>query len=231
MAILIFIIVFASLFVVLLMAASLNQETYGEAYPFLYVLSGIMLILTIVFVFLGMQRVPDNHIRILSRSGEPFKVLDEGQHYVAEFVPYQSTNFSCRPRISSYIPGQDTIIDGAAKWAEIGKTRETSFYVKSDFLWNLNCDKESALRAYNIVARNKDRVKIEDKLFQSHVVPFTHQAIQRCQPAVTKTTTPEDVKRYYEKLGEKCVRRFIAQKSKTISVHAIGNWDVRYSPS
>ena len=170
MAILIFIIVFASLFVILLMAASLNHETYGEAYPALYVLSGIMLILTIVFVFLGMQRVPDNHVRVLSRSGEPFKVLEEGQHYVAEFIPYQSSNFSCRPRISGYIPGQDTITDGVAKWAEIGKTRETIFYVKADFLWNLICDEESALRAWNIVARNKDSVKLEDKLFQSHVV-------------------------------------------------------------
>lgn len=193
------------------------------------IISLVALVFLTVSLGFGTKRVPDDHIRILHRSGEPFRILEEGTHYVAEFKPFDDANFSCRPRINSRVPGQDAIADGVAKWAQIGP-RGSAFEISVDTQWKLICTPEGILKAWEYTKRNLDTVKLESGIYQRHVVPIVDEAISACEPEISEDDGRESIKDYYSAgEGGRCVQNMLASHdSEMVEIQNVSGWQVRF---
>ena len=204
-------------------------DSYNEGLTVFGAIIGLVsLVFLTLFLGFGTKRVPDDHIRVLHRGGEPFRILEEGTHYVAEFKPFDDANFSCRPRINSRVPGQDTIADGVAKWAQIGD-RETSFEIGVDTQWNLICTPEGVLEAWKYSKRNFDAVKLESAIYQRVVVPAVNKVISKCAPSnISEETEREDIEKWYSSgEGSKCVQNFLdRQEDKMVEIYDVSGWQV-----
>ena len=176
------------------------------------------------------HRVPEDHIRVLHRSGEPFMVLKQGIHYIPEFIGYNESNFSCRPRQYDYGPGKDTVTDGTAKWAEIGDIRGNNFYLNAVFDWSLKCDAESIIRNFDTVKRDFSTTKAENKIFLQSFVQHSHAAIKECAPHIEKQTDIDEIESWYATSdAEQCVMESMKAKAPYLNIYGVSDWQVRYN--
>ena len=142
------------------------------------------LIMGVIGTATSIKRIPEDHVRILSRGGEVFRVLDDGYHYMWEIIPYDEYNLSRRWRTSSFTPAEGETVDGI-QWPiiieEDGRDRGVNVTVD----WRIKSDGEYIESAWQSIRRhsrenNNPGAKLEDRMWHKEVAPSVRDAVAQC---------------------------------------------------
>lgn len=176
---------FIVLAVVTSICAAKAQKPIWEFFFCLCVMSVLGAIVTAGLTFSSMKRVPEDHIRVLSRSGEIFRVLDSGQHFVWEIVPYNSHNISRRWRSSSFLPAEGETRDGLQEPLTAETENGKKYKVNLTVEWRLKSDGEYVNMAWHAVrrhARENDTpgAKLEDRLWHKETASIVKETLESC---------------------------------------------------
>ena len=153
---------------------------------FCFIAGATCLLAGLVVILLGfssIKRVPEDHVRVLSRSGEPFRVMESGVHMVWEIIPYDDHNISRRWRSSSFSPGEGETRDGTQQPALVRENGET-YHVNLTVDWRLRSDDENVIQAWEAVRRhsrdNGSGAKLEDRLWHREASDIVKKALEDC---------------------------------------------------
>ena len=141
------------------------------------------LVTFIVGITGAIKRVPEDHVRVLSRSGESFRVLDNGTYWVWEIVPFNEHNISRRWRTSSFSPAEGETRDGIQSLVNIrGKHGDLAVNVTVD--WRIKSDGKYIEAAWDTVRRHSRALnpgaKLEDRMWHKEVSDSVREAVQNC---------------------------------------------------
>lgn len=146
----------------------------------------VAFLVTACMPFLGFKKVPEDNIRIFSRSGAMFHSMTEGVHYIAELVPFNEYTINCRPRPSGFTPGTGNTMDSPAVPVQTLRDSSRPLEITPQFHYRLTCSRSSAASLHEAVRRQSGAgaATREDRVFHRIVAPAMTEAIQNCERTV-----------------------------------------------
>ena len=131
----------------------------------------------------SIKRVPEDHVRVLSRSGESFRILDNGTYWIWEVIPFDEHNISRRWRTSSFSPAEGETRDGVQKLVNIDENGQ-DWDVNVTVDWRIKSDGEYIESAWHTVRRHSRELnpgaKLEDRMWHKEVADNVREAVENC---------------------------------------------------